>query len=136
MKIDLSGRTAIVTGSTAGIGQATAEGLARAHASVVVNGRTQARVDDAVRQMHAAFPESAISGIAAVLSTAEGANDFVAQAPDGDILVNNVGTAFIRDYKSIENSAAIPDEDWRGLFQLNVMSGVRLSLYYLPRMAA
>lgn len=134
MKIDLSGRTAIVTGSTAGIGRATAEGLAGAGASVVVNGRTQARVDEAVRQMRAAFPESAVSGIAADLSTVEGANAFVAQAPDADILVNNVGTAFLRDYKSIEDIAAIPDEDWLGLFQLNVMSGVRLSRHYLPRM--
>jgi NAD(P)-dependent dehydrogenase (short-subunit alcohol dehydrogenase family) len=134
MNIDLSGRTAIVTGSTAGIGRATAEGLARAGATVIVNGRTQARVDDAVGQMRAAFPGVPISGIAADLSTVEGANAFVAAAPDADILVNNVGTAFIRDYTGIADIAAIPDGDWLGLFQLNVMSGVRLSRHYLPRM--
>jgi NAD(P)-dependent dehydrogenase (short-subunit alcohol dehydrogenase family) len=134
MKIDLSGRLAIVTGSTAGIGRATAEGLARAGASVVVNGRTEARVGEAVRQMRAAFPNTDISGVAADLATAEGASAFVAAAPDADILVNNVGTAFIRDYTGIADIAAIPDADWLGLFQLNVMSGVRLSRHYLPRM--
>jgi NAD(P)-dependent dehydrogenase (short-subunit alcohol dehydrogenase family) len=136
MKIELKGRKAIVTGSTAGIGRATAEGLARAGASVVVNGRKQERVDEAVRQMRQSFPQSEISGIAADLSTAEGANAFFTQAPEADILVNNVGTAFIRDYKSVEDIANIPDEDWLGLFQLNVMSGVRLTRHYLPRMVA
>jgi NAD(P)-dependent dehydrogenase (short-subunit alcohol dehydrogenase family) len=134
MKIDLSGRTAIVTGSTAGIGRGAAEGLARAGASVIINGRTQARVDEALQQMRAAFPDATISGIAADLATAEGANALIAQAPDADILVNNVGTAFLRDYNGIDDIAAIPDEEWLSLFQLNVMSGVRLSRHYLPRM--
>jgi len=134
MIIDLKGRRAIVTGSSAGIGRATAEGLARAGASVIVNGRSQARVDNAVRQMRVQFPDNDISGIVADLSTADGASAFIAQAPDADILVNNVGTALIRDYKGIADIAAIPDDDWLGLFQLNVMSGVRLSRHYLPRM--
>lgn len=134
MNIDLSGRTAIVTGSTAGIGRAAAEGLARTGASVVVNGRTRTRVDEAVRQMHAAYPGSAISGVVADLSTADGAKAVVAEVPDADILVNNVGTAFLREYRGIRDIAAIPDDDWLGLFQLNVMSGVRLSRHYLPRM--
>jgi NAD(P)-dependent dehydrogenase (short-subunit alcohol dehydrogenase family) len=125
MNIELKGRTAIVTGSTAGIGRATAEGLARAGASVVFNGRGNARVVEAVRQMRQSFPDSEISGVAADLSTAEGADTFFAQAPDADILVNNVGTAHIRDYNGVEDIAKIPDEDWLGLFQLNVMSGVR-----------
>lgn len=136
MNIELNGRTAIVTGSTAGIGRATAEGLARAGATVIVNGRSQARVDEAVRQMRDAFPGSQVSGIAADLATAEGAAAFLAQAPETDILVNNVGTAFLRDYQGIADIAAIPDEDWIGLFQLNVMSGVRLSRHYLPKMVA
>jgi len=114
MKIDLSGRTAIVTGSTAGIGRATAEGLARAGASVIVNGHTQARVDQAVQQMRAAFPESPISGIAADLSTAEGANAFIAQAPDADILVNNVGTAFLREYFDVLQRRGLISEDEPG----------------------
>ncbi|TGX49597.1 SDR family oxidoreductase [Sphingomonas gei] len=135
MKIDLSGRTAVVTGSTAGIGRAAAEGLARAGAWVIVNGRTQARVDEAVRELRTLFPDSEISGIAADLSTAAGADAFIAAAPDADILVNNVGTAFLRDYDGIRSIAAIPDDEWLKLFQLNVMSGVRLSRHYLPRMA-
>jgi len=89
-----------------------------------------------VREMRKAFPDSQISGVAADLSTAKGAETFFAQAPDADILVNNVGTAHIRDYTGIGDIAKIPDEDWLGLFQLNVMSGVRMSRHYLPRMVA
>ena len=136
MNIELKGRKAIVTGSTAGIGRATAEGLARAGASVVINGRGEARIDEAVRQMRRAFPGSDISGIAADLATAEDAEALIAQAPDADILVNNVGTAHIRSYSGVEDIAKIPDEDWLGLFQLNVMSGVRVTRHYLPRMVA
>ena len=134
MKIDLTGRKAIVTGSTAGIGRATAEGLARAGAAVVVNGRGAARVDEAVRQIRRTVPEADVSGAVADMATAEGVAALIAQAPDADILVNNVGTAHIRDYAVVEDIAAIPDEDWLGLFQLNVMSGVRASRHYLPRM--
>lgn len=108
MKIDLSGRTAIVTGSTAGIGRATAEGLARAGASVIVNGRTRKRVDDAVREMRAALPDATVSGVAADLSSADGANAFIAEAPDADILVNNVGTAFIPTYEGLKESSPSP----------------------------
>lgn len=134
MKIDLTGHTAIVTGSTAGIGRATAEGLARANPSVIINGRTQARVDEALRQMREILPGSDIAGIAADLSTAEGVSAFVAQAQHADIPVNDVGTAFLRDYDGLQDIVAIPDEDWLTLFQLNVMSGVRMSRHYLPGM--
>ena len=134
MIIDLTGRKAIVTGSTAGIGRATAEGLARAGAAVVVNGRGSERVDEAVRQIRQAVPDSDVSGVAADLSTAQGVEMLIKQVPDADILVNNVGTAYIRDYNGVEDIAQIPDEDWLGLFQLNVMSGVRTTRHYLPRM--
>jgi NAD(P)-dependent dehydrogenase (short-subunit alcohol dehydrogenase family) len=130
MNIDLTGRKAVVTGSTAGIGRATAEGLARAGAAVVVNGRGAERVDEAVRQMQEAFPGKSISGIAADLSTAAGSEAFLAEVPDADILVNNVGTAFLRDFPDIT------DDDWLSLFQLNVMSGVRMARHYLPKMMA
>ncbi len=136
MNIDLTGRKAIVTGSTAGIGRATAEGLARAGAAVVVNGRGPGRVEDAVRQIREAVRGSDVSGVVCDMSTAEGAATLVAQAPDADILVNNVGTAHLREYNGIDDIAAIPDADWLGLFQLNVMSGVRASRHYLPRMVA
>ena len=136
MIIDLSGRTAVVTGSTAGIGRATAEGLARAGAAVVVNGRTPERVERALTEMRHAIPGATLTGVAADLATAEGAAALITAAPDADILVNNVGTAFLRDYKGVEDIASIPDADWLGLFQLNVMSGVRASRHYLPRMVA
>lgn len=136
MNIDLTGRKAVVTGSTAGIGLATAQGLARAGAAMVVNGRTQARVDAALRQVRDAVPGSDVTGVAADMATPEGVAALVARVPDADILVNNVGTAFLREYKGIDDIVAIPDEDWLGLFQLNVMSGVRASRHYLPRMVA
>jgi len=134
MIIDLKGRRAIVTGSTAGIGRATAEGLARAGASVVISGRGSDRVDAAVREMRAAFPDADISGVAADLATVEGVEAFIAQVPDADILVNNVGTAYLRPYEGVDDVVKIPDEDWLSLFQLNVMSGVRMTRHYLPEM--
>lgn len=121
MQISLKGRKALITGSTAGIGRATAEGLARAGASIVINGRTTARVNDAVQQMRQAFPESDIRGVAANLSTLEGAEAMIARVPDADILVNNVGTAYLRDYNGIRDIARIPDADWLNLFNLNVI---------------
>ncbi|UAJ10556.1 SDR family NAD(P)-dependent oxidoreductase [Glacieibacterium megasporae] len=136
MIIDLTGRVAIVTGSTAGIGLATAEGLARAGASVVVNGRGEDRVTAAVQRIRDTVPGSSISGVAADMATAEGIATLVAHSPDADILVNNVGTAYLREYSGLADIAAIPDEDWLSLFQLNVMSGVRASRHYLPGMVA
>lgn len=134
MIIDLTGRRAVVTGSSAGIGLAVAEGLVRAGAAVVVNGRGSDRVEAAVRRVRDAAAGSDVSGIAADMATADGVATLIAQAPDADILVNNVGTAYLRPYNGLEDITAIPDEDWLGLFQLNVMSGVRASRYYLPRM--
>src|SRR3546814_14065985 len=98
MIIDLTGRKAIVTGSTAGIGRAAAEGLARAGAAVVVNGRTNARVEDAVRQIHRTVPNAYITGVAADMATAEGVATPIAAAPDADLLVNNeIGRASGRE---------------------------------------
>jgi NAD(P)-dependent dehydrogenase (short-subunit alcohol dehydrogenase family) len=128
--IDLKGRKAVVTGSTAGIGRAIAEGLARAGASVVINGRGEDRVARALGEMRALFPGIEISGVAADLATAEGASAFVAQAADADILVNNLGTAKPKPF------AELTDADWLDLFQINVMSGVRMSRHYLPGMVA
>ncbi len=128
MIIDLTGRRAVVSGSTGGIGRAIAEGLARAGAAVVINGRGDDRVNAALATMRAAFPKVAIEGIAADLGTAEGAQAFTALAAEADILVNNLGTALPRPFE------AIPDADWLNLFQINVMSGVRLTRHYLPGM--
>ncbi len=128
MIIDLAGRRAVVTGSTAGIGRATAVGLAHAGASVVINGRGSDRVDQAMREMRQAFPDIDISGVAADLSTAEGAETFLAEAPDVDILVNNLGTAWPKPF------ADLTDDDWLKILQINVMSGIRMTRHYLPRM--
>src|ERR1700678_3864877 len=91
--IDLTGRKAVVTGSTAGIGRAIAEGLARAGAAVVINGRGEERVGAALRDLRMQFPAAAITGFSADLSTEEGATDLATRAGDADILINNVGTA-------------------------------------------
>ena len=128
MQIALKGRRAVVTGSTAGIGRATAEGLARAGASVVINGRTEERVAAALREIKTLFPETEFTGIVADLSTPEGAATLAAAAPDVDILVNNVGTARPKSFFDLV------DEDWLDLFQLNVMSGVRAARHYVPKM--
>jgi NAD(P)-dependent dehydrogenase (short-subunit alcohol dehydrogenase family) len=127
MIIDLSGKRAIVTGSTAGIGFAIAKGLAESGAEVVINGRTAKRVDDALADLRKTA-KVAPSGIAADLATAEGVATFVKQAGEADILVNNLG---IFEPKSFE---AITDDDWHRFFDTNVMSGIRLSRHYLPRM--
>jgi NAD(P)-dependent dehydrogenase (short-subunit alcohol dehydrogenase family) len=128
MIIDLTGRKAVVTGSTGGIGRAIAEGLARAGAAVVINGRGDARVSGALAEMRALFPKADISGVAADVSTAEGVASLIAAADYADILVNNLGTARPKPF------AEITDEDWLDLFQFNVMSGVRMTRHYLPRM--
>jgi NAD(P)-dependent dehydrogenase (short-subunit alcohol dehydrogenase family) len=122
MDLQLKGKKALVTGSTAGIGLAIAQSLAREGAEVIVNGRTQERVDAAMKATGAA------EGIAADLGTAEGARHCIERFPVVDILVNNVG---IFEAKPFEE---IPDEDWKRLFEVNVLSGVRLSRHYLGSM--
>lgn len=128
MKIELHGRKAIVTGSTAGIGRAIAEGLARAGASVVINGRKEERVAAALRELRALLPDADITGVAADLSTAEGSAALFARAADADILVNNLGTAYVNGFFEQQ------DSEWLDLFQLNVLSGVRAARHYLPAM--
>jgi NAD(P)-dependent dehydrogenase (short-subunit alcohol dehydrogenase family) len=128
MKIDLSGKTALVTGSTAGIGHAIARGLAEAGATVAVNGRTQGKVDTATAAMAKAVPGGKIRGIAADVSTAAGCKMLVAALPEVDILINNAGIFEPKGFFDI------PDDDWSRFFEVNVMSGVRLSRAYMPGM--
>ena len=128
MKIDLSSMTAIVTGSTGGIGFAIARGLAECGATVVVNGLTQADVDRAIAGVRASIPNAELRGVAADLSTAAGCNALVQAETSCAILVNNVGVYSLQDF------FAIPDSEWMRFFELNVMSGVRLSRAYMPGM--
>ena len=128
MKIDLSGKIALVTGSTSGIGHAIAKGLAVAGADVVVNGRSQGKVDAAVAGIGKAASGGKVRGIAADVSTATGCKALVAALPQVDILINNAGIFEPKDFLDI------PDEDWSRFFETNLMSGVRLSRAYLPGM--
>jgi NAD(P)-dependent dehydrogenase (short-subunit alcohol dehydrogenase family) len=128
MDLQLEGRRALVTGSTAGIGFAIARGLAAEGARVTVTGRTQANVDAALERMRESVPGAQVDGIAADCASAEGAQAMFARLPEVEILVNNLG---IYERKSFFE---IPDEDWLRLFEVNVMSGVRFSRHYLPPM--
>ncbi|TXS05338.1 SDR family oxidoreductase [Streptomyces sp. col6] len=128
MHIDLSGRTALVTGSTQGIGEAIAVGLARAGAHVVVNGRNQERVAEAVHAVRAASGNDEVTGAAGDLATEDGTAAVLQAVPAADILVNSLG---------IFGSAApleIDDAEWRRYFEVNVLSAVRLIRAYLPAM--
>jgi NAD(P)-dependent dehydrogenase (short-subunit alcohol dehydrogenase family) len=128
MKIDLSGMTALVTGSTSGIGHAIVWGLATAGAAVVVNGRAQGKVDAAVIAIRKAVPEAKVRGVAADVSTAAGCQTLVTDLPEVDVLINNAGIFEPKGFLDI------PDEDWSRFFEVNVMSGVRLARAYLPGM--
>ncbi len=123
MKLGLEDRTALVTGSTAGIGFAIAQELAREGAQVIVNGRTQARVDAAVAKI-----EGKVVGFASDLGTAQGARETLEKFPNVDILVNNLGIFEPRAFVDIQ------DDEWLRMFEVNVLSGVRLSRGYIPRL--
>jgi NAD(P)-dependent dehydrogenase (short-subunit alcohol dehydrogenase family) len=128
MKIDLSGKTAIVTGSTGGIGFAAASALAAAGAAVIVNGRTPEKTEAAAQRIREAVPGADIRAAAADLGTAEGCAALVASEPACDILVNNAGIFQPSDFFETDDAA------WDRHWQVNVMSAVRLSRAYLPGM--
>lgn len=128
MDLQISGKRALVTGSTAGIGLAAARLFAAEGARVIVNGRSDGRVAAAVRTIREAFPKADVRGVAADLSTAAGCDSLIEQAPDIDILVNNVGIFEPMPFEKIT------DADWLRCFETNVLSGVRLSRHYLAGM--
>lgn len=128
MNIQLKGKTAFVTGSTLGIGLAIARGLAATGAKVIVNGRTEARVNEAIAKLKSEFPNAEIEGLAADLGTAEGAERAYAELPAVDILVNNLGIFEPKPFFEI------PDEDWHRFFDVNVLSGIRMSRHFAPKM--
>jgi NAD(P)-dependent dehydrogenase (short-subunit alcohol dehydrogenase family) len=136
MDLQLDGKRALVSGSTAGIGYAIAEALAKEGAHVIVNGRTQPRVESAVEKLKSAALRgqagtrvgTRIDGFAADLGTSEGVNQITTKFPDVEILVNNLATFEPKPFEQIS------DADWFRFFEVNVLSGVRLSRHYLPRM--
>lgn len=128
MQIDLTGRTAVITASTSGIGFAIAQGLARAGANIVINGRRPDVTDRAAQDLARQFPQVSVQAIAADLARREEVERFVALAPEADILINNLGIWEEADFFEI------PDEEWLRFFETNVMSGIRLSRHYMPRM--
>jgi NAD(P)-dependent dehydrogenase (short-subunit alcohol dehydrogenase family) len=128
MQLKLSDKTALVSGSTKGIGFAIASQLAEEGARVIVNGRSEGAVAKAISEIREATPNARIEGFAGDLANAEVVDALVKQFPEVDILVNNLG---IFEPKAFEN---IPDEDWRRFFEVNVLSGVRLSRVYVAGM--
>lgn len=130
MDLGLNDKHALVSGSTAGIGLAAAIALAAEGAQVTVNGRTQARVAAALAEIKRKVPDAKVMGVAADLATRAGCDALIAQVPQLDVLVNNVG---IFEPKEFE---AITDEDWLRFFETNVLSGVRLARHYVAGMRA
>jgi len=130
MELHLKERVALVTGSTAGIGHAIALRLAEEGAEVWVTGRTARRVEAAVSAIRAAVPKSRVQGVAADLETSAGAAALIDKLPSVHVLVNNAGAFEAKPFPDIQDAA------WTRLFELNVMSGVRLSRAYLPKMLA
>lgn len=128
MRIDLTGRTAAVTGSTGGIGYAIARGLADAGARVVVNGRSDDSVSSAIERMRAELPEAELVAAVADVTTQEGADRLRESAGDVDVLVNNLG--IFGAVPPLE----IDDDEWRRFFETNVLSAARLIRMTLPGM--
>lgn len=128
LNIDLDGKTAVITGSTTGIGLAIAKSLAQAGGEVVVNGRTQAAVDQAVAAVQNRAPEAKVQGVAADLATTNGCQQLIAQVPSCDILVNNLGV-----YGTVP-FFDITDDEWQRYWDVNLMSGVRMSRAYMKQM--
>jgi NAD(P)-dependent dehydrogenase (short-subunit alcohol dehydrogenase family) len=128
MDFGLKGKRALVTGSTAGIGLAIAKALAVEGAHVIINGRTEGRVTQAVEALKQEIPNATVEGVSLDLGNAQGCQGLIEQLPEVDILVNNLG---IFEPKPFEQ---IPDEDWLRFFEINVLSGIRLSRHYMNGM--
>lgn len=128
MKFHLENKVALVTGSTAGIGFAIAKLLIQEGATVAINGRSQQRVDSAIQKISVEHPNAKLISVPGDLGTAQGGAEVTKKLPIADILVNNMGIAWPKPFNEIT------DEDWLNIFNVNVMSGVRLSRHYLPQM--
>jgi NAD(P)-dependent dehydrogenase (short-subunit alcohol dehydrogenase family) len=129
MNIDLSGMKAVVSASTVGIGLAIVKGLAASGAEVVINGRSQTSVDEAVNAVRQSHLAAKVTGFAGDLATPGICDELLSAHPSCDILVNSLGVYSMQDFFETE------DSEWEKFFQTNVMSGVRLARGYLPGMA-
>ena len=130
MDLQLQGKTALVTGSTQGIGYAIAQQLLQEGATVIINGRTQARIDEAVNKLKKEIPKARVSGVPADFSKVADVDALLKAVPEVDILVNNAGIFEPRPF------VEITDAEWFRFFEINVMSGIRLSRHYFPKMLA
>jgi NAD(P)-dependent dehydrogenase (short-subunit alcohol dehydrogenase family) len=130
MDLQIAGKSVLITGSTSGIGFAAAEGFAREGAAVIVNGRDKDRTEQACSRLQDAVPGASVRAIAADVGTVPGIERLIDLAPDVDVLVNNAGIFFPKPF------ADITEEDWQHIFEVNVMSGVRLCRHHLARMLA
>src|SRR4051812_33513144 len=128
MDLQLKGKLAMVTGSTAGIGFAIAQSLAAEGARVIINGRTTERVNAATAAIWQKYPDAQLETLASDLSRADAARDAFCQFAHIDILVNNLGTYQIKPFENIT------DDDWTSLIETNFLSAVRLSRHWLPKM--
>jgi NAD(P)-dependent dehydrogenase (short-subunit alcohol dehydrogenase family) len=128
LDLKLTGKTALVTGSTAGIGFGIARRLLQEGASVVINGRTKKRINSALDQLRQAIPDCTVHGCAADFADAAAVQHLLDDHDSIDILINNVGIFSPKPF------AEITDEEWLHFFEVNVLSGVRLSRHYLPQM--
>ena len=130
MDLQLKGKLALVTGSTAGIGLAIGSSLAGEGATVIINGRSGRRIDDAIATIRQKHPQAELEAYAGDLSKADTVQRVAGRFAQVDILVNNLGSYEPKPFE------AISDQDWQAIIETNFMSGVRLSRYYLPRMKA
>lgn len=128
MDLQLTNKTALVTGSTEGIGYAIAKGLLKEGTKVYINGRTQEKIDQSIIQLKKDVPNANVEGIVADFSKVNEVNNLLKNLPEVDILVNNVGIYGDQPFETTN------DDTWFHDFEVNVMSGVRLSRHYAPKM--
>lgn len=128
MDLQLRSKTAFISGSTQGIGYSIAKLLLIEGASVIINGRTQEKIDSAIIKLRQEIPAAEVSGIAADFASTDEVNKLLSVLPDIDILINNVGIFELKPFTDIQ------DEDWTRIFEINVLSGIRLSRSLLPKM--